>query len=268
MANLNQGLKFDSFPLWLRKGPWSPVAHAFIVVVIGSLAYVALVTDYLEPLPGAGPPLLDPMTSALGANVRLVSCCCGLYMAGVLGAMFYTTGAWPMASYTMISWTLLMLRHVTRALAAPVSLQELLRFPAVAGATITVTVWWGVLVPAIYYFLPTPKARNWFVDLNLSPFLINVHALNLPLVMLDHALAPRPFTMTDLWVGFAVGVGYLVFYLLCLDARGVHFYIILSPRTAWCAVSYGTLLGIYCMIWQNWGAFMDATVGFMAHGAA
>ena len=136
---------------------------------------------------------LFPPSSFPARHSRAISGLCGAYMVGVLAVMFKTTGAWPMASYTMTSWSLITLRHLFRAIGAPLLLQNLIRFPSVAGASTTVLVWWIFLVPAIAYFAG-PKQRRWFLKFNFSPFLLNVHFLNLPLSMLDHALSPRWYT--------------------------------------------------------------------------
>lgn len=245
---------FEAFPLWLRKGPWSPIAHVYLFAVTASLFYVAVATDSLDNFQSTTNLLSG---ASVFGNPRLVSSVCGAYMLGVLLHMFVTIGYWPMASYTLISWTILTFRHLLRAVGAPNYVHEAIHFPAVAGAATTFTIWWLVLVPAIYYCIPTPTGRTAFVQMNKSPLLINVHCLNLPLCVLDHALGSRSFGFTDLWLGLAVGIAYLLFYLLVLDANGIHFYIILSPRTNLCFISYSAVLGVYFFIWRNWPSLID-----------
>ena len=148
----------------------------------------------------------------------------------------------------------------------------MLRFPCIVQNSITVLVWWLVLVPAIYFTLPKAGSktgqegssgvgpRRAFAKFNCSPFLINVHLLNLPLALCDSLLRPRLLTPADLWIGFAFGMVYCLFYLLCLDRNGIHFYIILSPRTKLCFLSYGTILALYYGVFLGYNSLVHAFV--------
>lgn len=243
-------LKFDVFPVHLREGPWHWIAYVYITMVISILVYVYFGTDLIVSFPADHESIF--ISDYINLHPRLVSAICACYMTSWLIAMFVYTGAWPMASYTMVTWTLLTLRHWARALHVPRAISEILRFPAVAGTVVTVVIWWLILVPVIYFFAPSDSIRKGFLKFNLSPFLLNVHLLNFPLCMIDHALSPRMFVTTDLWIGMVVGMLYLLFYLNVLDARGFHFYIILSPRTKLCALSFSTILIVYFVIWLNW----------------
>ena len=54
--------------------------------------------------------------------------------------------------------------------------------PALITNTVTVTVWWLVICPLIFYAFGKPgkeKERKEFVQFNRSPFLVCVHFLNL-----------------------------------------------------------------------------------------
>jgi hypothetical protein len=249
---------FDAFPLWLRVGPWSPVAHVYIFLLAASLTWVAFYSSLLGPYPTS----LEPLFFVAGASHNTLSAVAGVYMVGVIIWMFRVIGFWPMASYTMISWTVLAARYLLRAAGAPELLQEALRFPAVAGAVTTFTVWWTLLVPAICYSIKTPEGRWAFLKWNCSPFLFNVHALNLPLCILDHALSPRSFVNMDLFGGYVVGLFYILFYLFVLDANGIHLYIIFSPRTSLCFLSYSTVLALYYGIWMLWNDFFKVDTQF------
>jgi len=242
---------FDAFPLWLRVGPWSPVTYVYISMLAAALIWVAFFSSLLDSYPVP----LEPLFVVTWASQHTLSTIVGVYMLGVLLWMFNEVGFWPMSSYTMISWTLLAARHLLRAVGAPSLAQEILRFPAVAGAVTTFAVWWTLLVPAILYAIKTPEGRWGFLKWNCSPFLVNVHAINLPLCILDHALSPRAFVNVDLFGGYVLGFAYILFYLLALDANGIHFYIIFSPRTSLCCLSFSTVLALYFGIWMHWVNF-------------
>jgi hypothetical protein len=248
-------LNFDVFPLHLREGPWHWVAYLYITTVFVLLGYALFGTEIVQPFPEDHESIFK--TEMINLHPRLVSAICALYMTGWLVAMFIQTGLWPMASYTMISWTLLTLRHWARAVGAPRILCEILRFPAVAGTVVTVVIWWLILVPVISFFAPNEEVRKGFIKFNFSPFLLNVHLVNFPLCMIDHALSPRELISTDLWIGMVVGMMYLLFYLNVLDPRGYHFYIILSPRTPMCIFSFSIILVVYSAIWMNWHKLFD-----------
>ena len=130
----------------------------------------------------------------------------------------------------MTSWNLQTLRLGLLTLRTPhaVWLAERLRFPAAVGTTTTFLLWWLVLVPIIYTVLPA-RHRHRFTALNKSPLLINLHVLNLVITAVDFHSWPRRLTELDLWVGVAVALGYMVFYLLALDRRGVQLYIVRRP---------------------------------------
>ena len=69
----------------------------------------------------------------------------------------------------MISWTLLTVRHLARGFGVSGFWTEAIRFPSCAGATVTVTVWWLVLTPIIYFSLKPGRARAAFHKFNTSP---------------------------------------------------------------------------------------------------
>ena len=69
-------------------------------------------------------------------------------------------------------------------------------------------------------------------------------------VLIDHALEPRSLNHFDLWIAWLVGVVYLIYYLIELDAKGFHFYIILTPRSHFCIFVYSLAIGMYYGIFQ------------------
>ena len=183
-------------------------------------------------------------------------------------------GVWPLISYTMISWSLMTARYTLQVLGIT-RVAELLRFPSLAQNSVTVLVWWLILVP-IMHLNTSGKARADFWKWNLSPFLLNVHGAlkymlydynsklhnyvilfvgaNLPLAVVDHLISPRQLTHHDLWTGLAIGTAYLTFYLNVLDSNGLHLYIILSPRTVAAALVYAASLASYGGLWKFWSA--------------
>jgi hypothetical protein len=178
-----------------------------------------------------------------------------IWGVGILVYMVVAIGPWPICSYTMVSWTLVTLRYITR-LCGWRAASSALRFPSLVGNTITIIVWWLVLVPILLSALP-PNQRRGFAKFNRSFFLVNVHLLNGVLATVDVLLAPRLLVKADLWIGICCGSVYLLFYLLVLDPRGYHFYIILSPRSRFSAVVYVALLSCYYGVLCLWNAVMS-----------
>ena len=136
-----------------REGPWSPVAYVYIAIILSGLAYAA--PSSLATFPST--------PAATWEHARLASGAMALYMAGVLAYMFKTTGWYPIVSYTMQSWTYVTLRHVCRALGLNL-FGEFLLFPAIVTATVTVTLWWTLIAPTIWYFIkvwPNDQRSPW-----------------------------------------------------------------------------------------------------------
>ena len=130
----------------------------------------------------------------------------------------YSSSGRPFVSYTIVSWSLLTTRNACLLFGCHKAAAAL-RFPSLVQNTVTVVVWWFVLVPAIYFTLPPDNAvRRGFIKFNKSPFLINVHLLNAPLALADTLLPPfRVLTAADLWLSMALAMLYCLFYLLVLD---------------------------------------------------
>lgn len=237
-------MDFSMFPLWLREGPWAWSTYiAFFIIFCGlTLEAKASLKTFIAD--DGGPDMY-------GIGPRIAGSIWGI---GILVFMVATVGPWPFCSYTMVSWTLVTLRYLTR-LGGWSAAASALRFPSLVGNTITIIVWWLVLVPILLAALPKGQRRG-FAKFNGSFFLVNVHLLNGVLATADVLLAPRLLNMADLWIGIACGVAYLIFYLLVLDPRGLHFYIILTPRTRFSLVVYLSLLGCYYGVFCMWNAVM------------
>lgn len=129
---------------------------------------------------------------------------------------------------------------------------ESLRFVSLAQNSVTFIVWWAVIVP-IAMLLQKHKQRVAFLRWQLTdPLLLNVHLLNLPLAALDHVLSPRRLTAHDLWLALVSGTAYFCMYMKVLDPRGLHFYIILSPRTKLFALTLAGLYGTHFGALRMW----------------
>ena len=113
------------------------------------------------------------------------------------------------------------------------------------------TVWWTALYPIIYYCLPKDKRAN-FNQFNLSFSLINIHILNLPIAVIEFLWSNNRLRFVDLWMGISIAYIYVLFYLFILDVRGIHLYIILSPRTIYCSISYIIIMLLYYIVYITW----------------
>ena len=113
------------------------------------------------------------------------------------------------------------------------------------------TIWWTALYPIIYYCLPKDKRTN-FNQFNLSFSLINIHILNLPIAVIEFLWSNNRLRFVDLWMGILIAYIYVLFYLFILDTRGIHLYIILSPRTIYCSISYIIIMLLYYIVYLTW----------------
>lgn len=100
------------------------------------------------------------------------------------------------------------------------------------SCSVTFAVWWLILVPVLMLSLPAGKARQSFHEWNTSYFLLTVHGFNLPFAVMDHLLVPRKLKYYDLWLGLAIAVSYLAFYLRFLDRYGIQLYVSVPIRTS------------------------------------
>jgi hypothetical protein len=159
------------------------------------------------------------------------------------------------------SWVILLVRLVC-LLFEPYStfvkvLGEAAHAPALINSVVVCSVWWLVLVPAITFMIKTPAERMWFIKFNFSFFLLNVHAINLAFAYVISKMDPRPFVFFDLWCSLFVALVYVLFYQLVLDPRGIHLYIILSPRTHFSLVTYSMVIGVFVGCYKAAGGDMS-----------
>lgn len=257
LVSVKRMLKFlDMVPHKYKVGPWSPVAHIVL------LAYACfLILTMLMALDSQHSQNYAIPSKNWLQTYRLLF---GLYGIATSVMILRSTGLWPMLSYTLTSWNLMTVRLLSSFLAgAGVAgagdVANFVRFPALAGCSITVSIWWTILVPLIDHLLSKdkdPAGRVFFWKWNMSPMLINVHLLNLPIVGIEFLLSNTALTFFDLWAALVVAFLYCLMYLNVLDPRGLHFYIIFTPRTAWCFISYVLVLSSYYVFYVTWNALL------------
>ena len=256
----------ENIPRHLRVGPWSPVAHLTLICILG---YIILTFEHAAEsydLLFHRSSLSLPSPPAWLQPYRLVA---GIYMVGMTGVVLATSGVWPLASYTLTSWNLAALRNLLAfvgnlgwAVSPQVQLAaDVLRFPALVGCSITVAVWWLVLVPIIHVYSATAENRKRFWSFNASFPLLNLHLLNLPLCAAEFLATGRCLSFFDLWAALAIAYIYVLFYLNVLDAAGLHFYIVFTPRTMWCWVPYTIVLLSYVGIFHGWNNVLSSVGG-------
>lgn len=252
-------------PTWLKQGPWSPVAYFVISSLIFFLGWTC--HDALDSFKNISAiKTLDTSPIATEDWLQWYRLIVGLYCLTLSILVVRHSGYLPLCTYTITSWNLmtarLLLSYFGNAVETKLSsypfagtIAELIRFPALAGNSITVAVWWIVLAPLFLHFLKGEK-RNFFWKFNFSPFLLHVHFLNLPICAAEFIMSGRPLQFHDLWMSLVVAVAYVLFYLTVLDPAGLQFYIILSPRTALCALPYAIVLSLYIGSLNGWNSVL------------
>lgn len=257
LASARKMLKFlDRVPEKYKSGPWSPVAYlvlfsyaAFLLWMFKSAVQAYRPLDYTNS--GRDERLLN--------RFRLLA---GLY--GVFNTVLTVraVGWWPFTSYTLTSWNLMTVRLLSASLSSQgfrqfSFLADVTRFPALVGCTVTVVVWWMILVPLIHFLLrKDPTERKFFWNFNFSFTLTNLHLLNLPIIAVDFLYSHQPLNFFDLYIGLLVAFVYALFYLKVLDPLGLHFYIVLTPRSKLCILAYGFILGGYYLIYLFWNRWV------------
>lgn len=237
----------ERVPQKYKSGDWHPAAHlvlvSFSIWLLCTAEWAA--DDYRRVLQ---PSRSDEPNYPL-QQFRLFF---ALYMLVVVLLLVRVAGAWPLASYTVLSWNLLSMRLLFAYLGSGTGngwcqlFARCLRFPALVGACVTFSVWWIVLVPTIFKLLEEDKSRQrGFLAFNVSPLLLNLHLINLPIAVGEFYMTNQLLSFVDLWIGFVVALSYILFYLNVLDARGLHFYIVFTPRTPFALVTYPSVLLLY-----------------------
>lgn len=249
-------------PLYLREGPWTLAAHIYLVyfMIFLLLTFPYALRSYSSTSSSSSHfKREEESRSGFVGYYRGLG---ALYCLSICMYVYIKVGLWPFITYTITSWNLLTLRLVSSSLQNYSSLfraiSRFLRFPALAGTTVTFTIWWLVLFPLIYTASDTAH-RKQFLEFNASFLLINIHLLNMPICAMEFLLSGVRLTYFDLYIGFVVALAYMLFYLNVLDPRGVHLYIILTPRTSFCVVNYSLVLLVYVACYYGWNAVLTST---------
>ena len=126
---------------FLIKGPWSPMAYIILIIVTLSLMYT-IPEAYDSFQESQSKTSTNTYNDIYLQSYRLIL---GLYCIYVTYRMYKLVGIFPFVSYTLLTWNLLTMRlllaffgqfnDVIRVVG------DLVRFPALAGCTITVCVY-------------------------------------------------------------------------------------------------------------------------------
>lgn len=214
---------FDFVPKHLRVGPWSKLAPIYVTIMVSKLIYW---------MPQQSSFHLDDeivSTHEQHSEFWLYNISAFIWMASVLIASIKKRGPGIVVTYTVQSWIMLTVRHALSALAPFLPnnhillwVNELLRFPALATATITFFFWNFLVSPVIYYNFQ-PERRKDFLQFNFSFRLVQLHFFNIIFATMNTVIASsREFRSVDLWCALAGAIGYSLVYLLVLDRIGVH----------------------------------------------
>eukprot|EP00956_Cyclotella_meneghiniana_P019859 scaffold34525_cov58-Cyclotella_meneghiniana.AAC.3 len=226
---------FDFVPKRLRVGPWCTAFPIYMSILLAKLVYWMPQKESFD---------LDE--AALSAHplayeaTWLYNVIIFFWMKFVLLQCLRVRGPGIVATYTIQSWIMLTTRHGLSALAPFLPRQhfllwfnEMLRFPALATATITFCFWNFLIAP--------------------------VHFFNIIFAVLNTLVtSSRQFEFLDLWLALAAAVSYAFFYLLVLDRIGVHLYPIFSPRTLWSVLSWSALLVTYFLVFLGWNQVISS----------
>ena len=240
----------ERIPLHLREGYWSPVAILYLFSYFAFLVYTfpsALnsVNDIVEP----------ELSDEYMNNINMFRTIAATWGILILVAVICVSGWWPLVSYTITSWNLLWLRMTFAALDMKFA-ARIFKFPSLVGCTITVTIWWTILVPLIHHLMEDKEKQAGFWKFNTSFLLLNVHLVNLPIAAAEFFYSASKLVFFDLWIALLIAFAYMMFYLGVLDARGIHLYIILTPRTHFCFISYSLILSIYYACYIQWNSII------------
>jgi len=250
---------FDYVPKRLRVGPWSKLAPIYISIIVAKLIY------WMPPQSSFH--LDDEISSTHPQQSQFwyYNVMAFFWMSLILVVTIRKRGPGVVLTYTIQSWTMLIIRHALSALApflprnhTLLRVNELLRFPALATASITFVFWNFIIAPAIYYNFQ-PDRRRKFLQFNFSFRLVQLHFFNILFAIMNTAIASsRKFCFVDLWCALAGAVGYALVYLLILDRIGVHLYPVFSPRTLWSLLSWTALLGSYFAVFYFWNHIISS----------
>ena len=258
---------FHWVPKRLRVGPWSKLA-------LPTLTFVASILVYYRPRSGMDLHQLQlEYYPELYSSIWWYNVLGFLFMLGILSyiMMYRTKGA--ILTYTLISWVMNMTRHGINSIIPCLEkknlfllkINKMLRFPALASASITFVVWNVVLFPLIYNFaFDKEEKRLNFLRFNCNYRMVQQHMCNIIYAVLNTVVSmkesgsekPILFDHDDLWRGAATIFLYGIFYIVILDRIGVHIYPVFSPRTNYVIVTWCTVFLLVFGAYEFWNMAM------------
>ena len=252
-------------PVKLRVGPWSPLASAYLVVVTCTLAYGGIWWSGQQEQAHKNVAVIQsPMTpSNMHSSYWWYYNVCGfVWMMYISYLVLVGPAGWnAWATYSMWSWSVVMIRHGLASLEPwmgdSLLLAKLLQYtllPSLNMATITTCMWNFIVGPAVYFFfLKTRQQREKFLSYFTSFRLTQIHVFVLAYAVVNGMSTPSPeFTFGDLYMAVLVTFWYMLLYLLVLDRIGVHLYPIFSPRTHWCVVIWSGMWCFHVLVYWLW----------------
>lgn len=252
---------FDFVPKKLRVGPWTTFAPIFVLAIVAKLIYWMPQQSsfhFDDEILSTHPPAYSAFWAY---NLAAF-----FWMVLVLLMSLQKRGPGIIFTYTIISWMMLIIRHGLSALAPilPANhillwINEMLRFPALANASVTFFFWNFIIAPMIYYNYDDAKRRRDFLQFNFQFRLIQLHLFNIAFAVMNTVVtSSREFQVVDLWCALAGAIGYALMYLLIFDRIGVHLYPVFSPRTHWSVLSWMTMLGSYFAVFHFWNHIISS----------
>jgi hypothetical protein len=296
----------DWVPLHLRIGPWNKFAFPSIVLVV-------FMTCYLHPFRSAtrsdaifdnNKGVTSSYTTTKTTNNNYPPVWSAYFCYNVFGFLYMTFFlTWVLTrhakglivTFTMISWALNAMRHGLNALSSIavflllnhhhpcwsswllsslLKFNHIIRFPALISASIVFCVWNFVLMPFIYFLIPTRHQRIEFLQFSFSYRMVQVHIFNLmysitstivtgeqrqghrggggPGLLRQPALDEATFQYEDLWYALSFGIFYGLFYVFVLDRLGVHLYPVFSPRNKYFVLTWICQIGICVALYWFW----------------
>ena len=247
----------DSVPLRYREGRWSLFAHIGVLSIgiwIG-LKYREAQRSYREDVLPEIEALPREMSTLQGLRGFA-----GLYFFLFMSLCLLKIGPWPLVSYTVSSWNVLTLRCISAFFGSMTEdptvalIARSLKFPALVMNTITVTIWWAVLVPVIFYLIKSKEGKEGFMKFNFSTFLLHIHGLNLPVAIYEFLASSaqgESLHFYDLYCSIVFSFVYMVFYLNILDPAGIQMYVVFTPRTRWAIVTYTSVFFLHVGLYHG-----------------
>jgi hypothetical protein len=246
-------------PEKLRVGPWTPIAP---IILVSMTAFVIQQrpTKFLYESPSTLVSTYQQLYSPFWWY-NIAAC---IYMNYLLYWVMTNRSKGVVVTYTILSWILNATGHGINALAPflydhhiLLQINRMIRFPALASASITFTVWNIALLPFIhFYVLDTAQKRHNFTMWNLNFRMVQKHIANIIYAILNTIITRRSeqmvkknefllFEYDDLWYGMTFGLIYGLFYNLILDRIGVHLYPIFSPRSNYVIFTWVAVFALY-----------------------